>query len=1595
MAKKSKNRYDLREKLGEGGMGVVWRAHDTILNTDVALKMLLDVTDPQALKLFYEECEKQVSLVHPNLVEIRDMGEFDDNGVRKPFLVMPLLRGKTLTELIRSSRTRLPTERCIDIFTQACRGLQAAHDCGLIHRDIKPSNIFILEDDSVKIIDFGVAHRLDISRTVGRKGTLLYMSPEQVLMKPLSRASDVFSLAVVCYETLTGKQPFLGASEDAIADAIVHATPTPVSALNKDVNSTLSQVIHKALAKQPAFRFSTAKEFGDCLRRAFYNEPLSMFDPAKFAPRLQKASEAFEQGDLPLAQEIVGELESEGHLSTQLQELSENVKATVQKRNIDQLLESARTRVRDGEYRLALQRVFEALQLDSRNAEALALRHDIESRRAEADITEWLKVARQHLEKFSFSHARQAAQRVLEVTPNESRALQFLSEVERKATEFERIREEKGQIYAAAIEAQRRNDISSALSKMKQVLELDKRAPEINEPGRSAAFQSLYNKLHSEHEAINASYGEAKRAYERGDHAAAAALCDRFLKLYPQHTLFKALKFDNDQRWRRAISAKIIEVEENAEREPDLDARVAMLENVVRENPDVPEFARLLKATREKRDLVNEIVNRARDFADRSQYSEALAQWETLQTIHPVFPGLSFEIENVRQRRQLADQIARKNEWIAQINRSVEEGALEDALRLVQLARDEFRQDGELGELEKQIRQQQESANRAKELIRAGKESLERGDFQEALQSLRQAYEIGAKGTFAKTELVGGLLSAARAAQQDPPQARALLQEILEIDPGNQAATGMLRFLNEQLEHRQVDQLISQARQLQTSGDLVGAIKLLDEAPYPRNARLQEMLRELDRNRSEVRSRDLELVRRKRLEADQLNDPPSVYKYIDEVERIAGRYADDVEFKRESHLIRERLRTIVGDQSEQPVVTKHEPRAREQRPREPRRLTNKRAAWIVGGGVFAVLFLVGVFLSRPGTNDPVQQTAGPVTQVGTTVIRSSPPGALILRGGKELGRANPELVVELPSGSAKLEAKLEGYHSESQTILVESGSRKEVNFALVPAKQVLLVQALGAISVDGQPAQQIRDGQFTTQLDPGEHRVRIFIRPGSEASFRVNASDGSAAQVLEPPRASSATLLIVSAADGQARLYSSSSLKLQVDGNALGTVDGRGLQIPLDARSHVIQVGEGVDFRTKTIETGAGRVLVAILETDSNVGSLVVETSEDGAQLELLSGGKSIRKTVITDRHVQLPNLPVGVYLVRVYKDGLDAPPDQTVTLAKGQESRLSFQLRKTPQLVSLRVHSVAGAEILVDGGPVGVTGPDGMLILPGVTAGPHRVEARLRGRRSAQDITLSENEAANRPLEMKLDKGPSIVTLTLNPSNSTVTVARSDGSLSQVSGNRFELPEGRYRFTARAPGYSDRSESVDLEAERIVNIDLTLTQSKPPTLVPGVPSLQGWDPPSAWALDRDGKGIVHRKSGVSLYSAHPIRGTFAFSAQLGNRGHLGFGRSKIEWVVGYANDENYLLFSVQSGRFDSFVIRDGKRQEHSEKVPLPKADEYEIQVRIQDSQILTSFKDGGVWKPLETWKDPIPGVDQGWFGFKDQVLLHTFGFYK
>src|SRR5262245_8724870 len=424
---KPAGRYQFRERLGSGGMGDVYVALD--LKSDppreVAIKTIRDASDPTSIELFKRECTVLMSFTHPNVVEIYDTGDSDDHGVIKPFFVMARLRGKTLAEIIKDSPQNLTVQRTIDIIYQVCRGLQAAHDKGLVHRDIKPSNIFVLEDDSVKVIDFGVAHLVS-TETIGAKGTLFYMAPEQFEGKPVTPATDVFSLGVVCFEALTRRRPFSGGGPDEIRAQILGTTPPPVSSLNPAVNAALSQIIHAAMAKKPLHRFSSAREFGECLKKALRNEPIERFEPGRLQLRLSRVEKALEASQFEIASEILLEVEEEGYLHPTVNELRRQVDQALRNRDIRQFLESARRFEEQEEYALALQKVQDALELEATNTEALELRSTVEAKRSSQLIGNWLNLAQKHLSNLAFEPAREALSSVLHMLPTDATALRLM-----------------------------------------------------------------------------------------------------------------------------------------------------------------------------------------------------------------------------------------------------------------------------------------------------------------------------------------------------------------------------------------------------------------------------------------------------------------------------------------------------------------------------------------------------------------------------------------------------------------------------------------------------------------------------------------------------------------------------------------------------------------------------------------------------------------------------------------------------------------------------------------------------------------------------------------------------------------------------------------------------------------------------------------------------------------------------------------------------------------------------------------------------------------------------------------------------------------
>ncbi|MGM9333675.1 serine/threonine-protein kinase [Streptomyces murinus] len=260
-------RYRLRDTIGRGAMGEVWRAFDETLGRPVAVKLLLPHdSDPTASSRFRLEAQTAGRLSHPNVVGVLDFGEFEG----RLFLVMELVDGGSLDGLLSASGP-LSAERVAKIAAQAAVGLALAHRQGIVHRDIKPANLLLSADDTLKIGDFGIARFFDdpnsaLTATGQIVGTSLYLAPERALGRTAGPASDVYSLGCVLYQLLTGRPPFQADSPLAVLHQHLDAAPVPPRQLRTDLSPAFENYLLGLLAKEPESR-PTADEVADWFGR--------------------------------------------------------------------------------------------------------------------------------------------------------------------------------------------------------------------------------------------------------------------------------------------------------------------------------------------------------------------------------------------------------------------------------------------------------------------------------------------------------------------------------------------------------------------------------------------------------------------------------------------------------------------------------------------------------------------------------------------------------------------------------------------------------------------------------------------------------------------------------------------------------------------------------------------------------------------------------------------------------------------------------------------------------------------------------------------------------------------------------------------------------------------------------------------------------------------------------------------------------------------------------------------------------------------------------------------------------------------------------
>lgn len=1177
-------------------MGVVYRAYDRVVKREVALKTIKDINSEAQLELFYKECELLKSISHPNIIELFDIGVMEEEGLRKPYFVMPLLEGVTLQELIRASSQRLTLARSIDIISHTCRGLQAAHEAGLIHRDLKPSNIFVMVDDSVKLIDFGIARVVDTKSETGWKGTLAYMSPEQIELKPVSPASDIFSLGVVTYETLTRRRPFEGNSDKDIAVAILHSVPPHASSLNPELNQTIASVIHKAMAKKPFHRYSTAREFAELLQKAMRNEPIEMFNPARIQPRIQRATRAFEEGDYQFAAEILQELEAEGHADPAIPLLRGRVDQVIRQKRVLRLVDTARSRFEEGEHPLALQKLQEALELDPENADAKALRQSIEAKRTDETIDEWFRLARQHLDNFSYQHARQAVENVLSLRPNDTQGRKLASEIHHREQEYMKIRQEKERLYRIARESWQKGEVSNALSRLEQVLELEHKAPDRSLQGKEKTYLTFYNEVRSEHDALNNAYAEARRQLAERNFEKAKEICDNFLAKYAGNALFHALRLEIEEQKRRESSSFIIETDRKVEAEPDLDRRVSILEAALNRYPGEVHFERALRLMREKRDFVRSIVVKANDYESKGQFLEAIGQWEILKNIYRDYPGLEFEIDRISRRRDQRLHAQAKASWVEQVDQNLQSGDYARALELTKDAQAEFPDDAEINHLEKLAQQGIERTEKAQKLLNEAQDLCNQKQYDKGIEILRQAYKMDERNPALRTLLSDTLAEQARGAMEsDPRKAEDLLKQALELDPDHTQARSLQVVIGDWKQNEYLAQSRARVRELQASGDIKKALEITREvlAKVPNEPQFSQLYTNLDKTRTEERWLDINRLKHLCEEAGSKTNPSALTALLERANGIAQNYPDDRDVQVLVIRIQRRLQAVTAVKPEQPsrIPVQSPPEIPYDRPAQPparepsqmrsvssrMRPTDREIAGgtgIIGNALKQSLAHLGPLAQRAGSTAremarrPVywipavvlvvlvitaigakhwlakpESASVPAVSPFEVSIETNPAGAMIQIDGNKQGNSPAHL--RLTPGLHPIEISLPGYQPQSGNLEITSGkSSSQVLYELIPNIPRFRVETTvedAEASLDGSPAVPLQSGVPIWQNleQSGTHSLGLSDKNRGSATVEFSAEPLVVPTVTKIEASGNWPLVVLDSYLNSANVYSS------------------------------------------------------------------------------------------------------------------------------------------------------------------------------------------------------------------------------------------------------------------------------------------------------------------------------------------------------------------------------------------------------------------------------------------------------------------------
>lgn len=1300
-------KYEILGSVGRGGMGVVYRAEDTLIGRPVAIKTLNESLSgqPEMLKRFYREAQAPL---HPNIAIVFDVG--DEDG--KPFIVMEFVDGDPLDKLLTSDRPLSMIEK-LTVIEQVCTGLGYAHQCGVIHRDIKPANVMVKRNPIVaKIVDFGIAsvQRAKFETGLTQTGTVIgsvhYISPERLKGHAFDGRSDIWATGVMLYQLLTGQLPFPGGHGEELAvmhKAINDPTP-PLSTWLLSYPPGLDAIIDRALAKNPDERYATAEEFSADLHAV--NEGLKK---DQVGILFSDAERLASQKQFATARDLLRQLTGIDPQHTGARHLLSIVNTQLTKM---QKAEELRKLLAEGEEALAAARFTDALSLfdqavkrDPENTEARALLESAkEKRRRHEEIGGLMTRADFLRDRGDWTGALQVVEKALDLDPENTGVRAIHEDLAQKM----KLAAQQGQVRELLLKA--RQEIASrhftaAIEMLQEASQIDPAAPEMETLLQTAVSGQEQERRRKILEQIHA---EIENCLNAENYDRATELAERAVEQLPSEPTLLQLKTRVAVQTRKAKVRKLIDATVARAQETFLQSPGEALLIVQKALQDLPGEERLVALedslrqrlkSAEKEEVRSRYLREAQAAIDRNQFEKAVEILESYQIEFTDASGVGELLEFARSELAKQDRRARIAACAAQVKPLLEGEQFDQAIRMLEAATAEVA-DPSLLRMLADAREQRQEFERRTEALRARVARLtERGQFDEAMKLLREQPTASVAGT----------------------PLNALLEEIRTKQGRQEAVANAFATATQSVEKNDFNAAIEAIHSVQRAwGDSPDLTAALQEIELRREQLASESVgKAVETARAALLANDA---------ATALNELKAAANFVE--------FANPTQQTAWRRLKAEAAKPA-GRKDTGKVAKAQSQKDLDFTPESPRR---KLLVPLIAAGA-AVVVLVGAILLFHGHNASAPQPAEPASQAASSApaaaapaVALPPSGTLLVQGNvggadvfvdgalKGFTQADGTVKLLLDPGKHSIRLNKAGYTDvPPASVTIAENKEKSVRFDLKPSGSAgpppdtnayLAIHSNpgAAVSVDGAPQGNTDPrGDLVLPVKPGTHALAIALSgyQTQNQSLTFRAGDHQIATVMLNPipvapkpepvaAAQPVRILSFSSSAAQIEQGHTTTLTWQTENasevtidNGIGQVDASGQTTvrPQNSTTYVLTAKGNAGTQTRTLNVlvekaeQAPAPVVAPKQVDETALVQAVLNNFTAALRAHNLAGMRAAWTGMSARDAKLfqeefKNLPDAVITDNCPASGLTVTGDTAswtcteVTVLKGQEPR-------------------------------------------------------------------------------------------------------------------------------------------------------------------------------------------------------------------------------------------------------------------------------------------------------------------------------------